>query len=210
MNMTDFNKKSRYNLDKKRKKKRFNKLNKNCKANQIVLLGDSITEFFDENLLNGKTSLEIYNRGISGDTSNRVLERLYENVISIAPAEVFLLIGTNDFDMGADCDYVFGNIKTIIENIKKELPDTKIVLECIFPVNPEIFSCANTRNEYIRETNERLKKYAADSDVTLLDMTGLLSDEKGNFGRAYSDDGLHPNDAGNRAIAEELSKLLIH
>ena len=203
MDTAQFEKLSKYDFGKRRKRKRFNRLNKECKTNQIVLLGDSITEFFDVCLLEGKSSLEIYNRGISGDMSNRLLERLYDNVIAIKPKQIFLLIGTNDFDKGADCDFVFGNIKKTVEIIKKELPETEIFVECIFPVNPLVFSCAPTRNEYI------LKQYANEGGFTLLDLNPLLSDENGNFSKEYSDDGLHPNEAGNRAIADFLAQHLI-
>ena len=200
---------SKYDSEKERKRKNYIKLNKDCKKNQIVLFGDSITEFFDEHLLDGKSELEIYNRGISGDTSDRLLERLEENVLSIEPAQIILLIGTNDFGIGANVDYVFGNITKAVERIKEALPGCETVLQCIYPVNPEIHECAPTRNEYIKLTNERLRAYAKKNGIKLLDLTEFLSDEKGNFSVKYSDDGLHPSDAGNKAIADEIAKILI-
>ena len=209
MNLDEFDRCTVYDSEKEHKKHKFNILNKLCKKGQIVLFGDSITEFFDERLLDGKSKLRIYNRGISGDTSNRLLERLDENVLSIAPAQIILLIGTNDFGVGADSDYVFGNIKETVERIKAALPGVNLVVQCIYPVNLKIFGCEPTRNKYIAEVNEWLRGYAKENDLTLLDLTELLSNEDGGFDIKYSDDGLHPSDAGNRAIAEALSEVLI-
>ena len=205
-----FEKRTKYDFEKQLKRKRFNRQNKRCKKGRIVLLGDSITEFFDEHLLDGKSNLEIYNRGISGDTSNRLLERLEENVLSIEPSQIFLLIGTNDFDNGADVGYVFDNIKETVKRIKTALPECDTVLECIYPVNPNYYGCEPTRNEYVGMTNEKIREYAKNNGVTLLDLTELLSDGDGYLSKEYSDDGLHPNEAGNRAIADEISKMLIN
>ena len=209
MNNREFDSKTKYDREKRFRKQVCNRKNRKCKKGQIVLLGDSITEFFDVALLDGKSSLEIYNRGISGDTSNRLLERLDENVLSIAPAQIFLLIGTNDFNMGADADYVFGNIKTIAEKIKAALPGCRLVIECIFPINPKYYDCEKTRNENVAKTNEMLREYAKDGGFTLLDLTDFLSDDDGFFSKEYSDDGLHPSPNGNAALAEKLSESLL-
>ncbi|MDD6022575.1 MAG: hypothetical protein PUB94_08045 [Oscillospiraceae bacterium] len=77
---------------------------------------------FDVKLLNGCSNLEIYNRGIGGDTTNRLIERLEKNVLCLKPSQLVLLIGTNDFGRGADCEYVFENIKKSSRLSKKTIP----------------------------------------------------------------------------------------
>lgn len=77
----EITKKTKYDLAKTVKKENFLFLNENfCKNGQTVLLGDSITELFNSYELffdfSQKSGQAVYNRGISGDTSDRLLERL--------------------------------------------------------------------------------------------------------------------------------------
>ena len=62
----------------------------------IVMLGDSLTEWGNWHELVPEYS--ILNRGISGDTSSGVLDRLQE-VIERRPKVVFVMIGTNDIGL---------------------------------------------------------------------------------------------------------------
>jgi hypothetical protein len=73
----------------------FKELNKRAQKGGVVFVGDSITEGFpiDEILQCNKP---MYNRGINGDTSIGVLDKLKEEVFDLIPSKVFLLIGTND------------------------------------------------------------------------------------------------------------------
>lgn len=78
----DYQKKTRYDLVKKTKAENFKYLNENFSLKgQTVLIGDSITEIFNYYELFysfcQKTGQAVYNRGISGDTSDRLLERLF-------------------------------------------------------------------------------------------------------------------------------------
>lgn len=68
------------------------------KANQraVVFLGDSITQGWGPDCRNSFPGLRIANRGISGDTTRRMLIRLREDVLSLNPAAVVLLMGTSD------------------------------------------------------------------------------------------------------------------
>ena len=90
------------------KKCNYTMLNKKyALKNQTVLLGDSITDFFNYYELFydfcKSSGQAVYNRGISGDTTDRLLERLYDNVLSIEPKNIVLLIGTNDIKQRSCC-----------------------------------------------------------------------------------------------------------
>ena len=73
----------------------------------IIFIGNSITdgaewsELFADN--------RIKNRGISGDISAGVLNRLDE-IVNRKPAKVFLLIGVNDLSRNISTDSIFKNI----------------------------------------------------------------------------------------------------
>ncbi|HPI85609.1 MAG TPA: GDSL-type esterase/lipase family protein, partial [Bacteroidales bacterium] len=72
---------------------------KNITSDDIVFLGDSLTEGFDLQHYFNLPNLK--NRGISGDTTYQVLYRL-EEIWNSKPAGLFLMIGINDMFQGED------------------------------------------------------------------------------------------------------------
>lgn len=109
MNYKKFRKASEYTAEKHNKMDNFIYLNeKYCQKNQTVLAGDSITELYNHTELFEKytklTGISVYNRGISGDTSDRLLERFETNILNIEPKNIVMLIGTNDLGLGADTE----------------------------------------------------------------------------------------------------------
>ena len=89
----DYSKNTVYNSEMVSKKNNFSLLNKKyALENQTVLLGDSITDFFTWYELfydfSKSSGQAVYNRGISGDTTDRLLERLYDNVLYIEPKNI--------------------------------------------------------------------------------------------------------------------------
>src|SRR5947199_7133646 len=58
----------------------------------VVLLGDSITQGWNDDFSAWFPGMKVANRGISGDTSRGVLIRLEEDVLVLHPAAVGLLI----------------------------------------------------------------------------------------------------------------------
>ena len=73
---------------------------------EIIFLGNSITDYceWSELFQNSK----IKNRGISGDVTDGVLERLDE-VTESKPSKIFLMIGINDLSRGKSEEYIFNN-----------------------------------------------------------------------------------------------------
>src|SRR5687768_14696187 len=78
----------------------------------VVFLGNSITAGVDWNELLQMN--EARNRGISGDITFGVLERLNE-VIEGKPAKVFILIGINDISRNIPDSLIVENHKKIVE-----------------------------------------------------------------------------------------------
>jgi hypothetical protein len=82
---TNYSLATMYNSEQQTKRENYRILNNEyALKNQTILLGDSITDFFNWYELFYDFSKEsgqaVYNRGISGDTTDRLLERLEENV----------------------------------------------------------------------------------------------------------------------------------
>lgn len=201
-----------YNAEKRNKMINYEHLNKHyCKMGQTVLVGDSITEIFNYTELYAdymKNSGKIvYNRGISGDTSDKLLERFESNVISLKPSNIVLLIGTNDFGYGLSMDDTINNIDKILELISEKCRDANVVLQAVYPVSSK--NRYNIKkNKHIIELNKRIKKTAEKHAVTFVDLTDVLSDKNGSLKEKYTYDGLHPTVFGFEAVVEKIIPFL--
>ncbi len=205
-----------YSQNKINEMNNFIYLNENiCRENQIVFAGDSITEFCRISDWYGdymsETGLCIYNRGIGGDTSDHLLERWEKTVLNIKPCCIVLLIGTNDQGVMAP-ETTVSYIEKIVATTKKELPEVKFILQGVYPVNTVEFRGNEKRRnrDNIERINGGLKRLTKKYDIDYLDLTDILSDEKGNLKASYSDDGLHLNARGyektSRIIADKLPR----
>jgi hypothetical protein len=103
-------------------------------AGEIIFLGDSITDGCNWGEMFGDPKVK--NRGISGDITQGILDRLGE-VVESKPAKVFLMIGINDLAMGKSPKEIMDNIKRIVKSIRKTSPETLIYIESLLPVNPD-------------------------------------------------------------------------
>lgn len=170
---------------------------------EIILLGNSITAGAEwaELLQNPRAK----NRGIGGDDTDGVLERLKE-VTSSQPAKVFVLIGTNDLAFGKSVDHVSENHKKIVNRIKAESPKTRIYMQSVLPVDEAIHY---TRpNASILEINKRLKQYCAEAGITYIDLVPVFTDENGKLNKKYSNDGLHLNGEGYLQWVKAIKKYI--
>lgn len=212
MNLKRFRKRTAYNAEKQNKATNFAHLNKHyCNKGQIVIAGDSITEICNMELYRAyekRNSLDVYNRGISGDTSDRLLERLQSNVLCLMPKSIVYLIGTNDISIGADEEYVFSNIEEIIIKTCDFCPDANIILLKVFPVDGRNNRFIKKKNSVIKRLNDKLDIFEKRYGITVLDLTDELSDNNGMFNSKYTYDGLHPNVYGYEIETTEIIKLL--
>lgn len=209
-----YRKRTKYDLEKSKKMNNFSYLNKNiCHQNQIVLVGDSITELFNMELFDEFCKVHgvnIYNRGISGDTTDRLLERLDENVLNINPKAVVLLIGINDLTAGADVEYIAGNIEATVERIRNSNTNTLIVLQAVYPVNTKMYRSIVLKKaaKKISTLNSKIKSIANKYGTDYIDFTKKLSDSDGMFSSELTYDGLHPTAKGFYIVEKEIEHIV--
>jgi lysophospholipase L1-like esterase len=185
----------------------YTELNNEATPGSIVFLGDSLTDFYrtSEFFLN----LDIYNRGIAGDKTTDVLDRLSDNVLQIKPRKIFLQIGTNDLGSKTKPDQTFNNIKQIIFNIQRVLPDTEVLVISLYPINPYAIPLSRIitrprKNTDILYVNQKLMEFCAELNLTYIDVCSSLKDEKGNLKKEYTIEGLHISLPGYAKITEIL------
>jgi lysophospholipase L1-like esterase len=171
----------------------------------FIFLGNSITAGTEWNELLNLPNAR--NRGISGDITFGVLERLDE-VIEGKPAKVFILIGINDISRNIPDSFIVDNYKKMVERIKKGSPKTKIYLQTLLPVNNEFTQFKNHYNKdsHILYINAELKKLARLYKVQLIDLYPHFLDGSGKLDKTYTQDGLHLNSEGYKRWASLLQK----
>lgn len=160
-------------------------------AGDIVFLGDSITDGGEWGEFFGGSNFK--NRGISGDISQGIYDRL-DAVVSGRPAKIFLMIGVNDLSRGISEDTVAGNISKIIDKVHADSPDTRIYLQSILPVNEDkdMFEGHTARRADIAPLNERLRALAADKGAVYIDLFSSFTEEgTDKLNPEYTNDGLH-------------------
>ena len=173
----------------------------------IIFLGNSITSSVNWHEL---LSLpQARNRGISGDTSFGILERLDE-VTEVNPAKVFLLIGINDLAKNFPAPMIIRNYEKIVQRIKSESPQTDIYVQTLMPVNNTFtqFKGHYNKDEVIAEVNEGIRRIAKEQEVNLIDLHPHFLDAEQRLIKEYTEDGLHLNAEGYAAWAEILMPYL--
>jgi len=157
--------------------------------NRVVFLGDQITERWT-NFFPGKPYL---NRGITHQTSQQMLLRFQQDVISLAPKVVVIQAGTNDLVVATEA-MIAENYRSMVELAK--LHGIRVVLASVTPV----------ANNTIRPQgkiiglNGWLKGYAAETGSVYLNYYSALAEGR-NLKKEFTDDGLLPNAAGYAVMA---------
>lgn len=194
------------------KAEHYSELNKTAPHGLTVFFGDSLTELCDTEKY--YPDIPNLNRGISGDTTAGMLKRVDSNVIAIEPVNVVFLGGINDIGHGVAIDSILSNIEQILAAIKNALPDCRVFVESLYPVNshkkPAFLNAVGIRtNEAVLEVNSRLPDICNKYEVTYINVHDMLADEDGNLNRHYTMDGLHINAEGYKIVTAEVNRYLI-
>lgn len=174
--------------------------------NEVIFLGNSITEGGDWKVL--FPNVNAVNRGISGDVTDGILNRLDE-ILSSKPEKIFLLIGTNDLARGKSVDDVLNNTKLILKKIKENSKNTKIYLQSVLPYNPNVgtkFSGHKSKQQDVLVLNKKLKKLARKQGVKFLNIHKKFKNKNGELKAYLTYDGLHLNKNGYVFWTKIISK----
>ncbi len=165
---------------------------------ETVMIGDSITEMapwkdmFPE--------VDILNRGASGDTVSGVEARL-EAILRAKPNRAFVLIGTNDLNLGNPVDEVLTKYASVVERLKTAEVETAI--HTVPPCEPVLEICDGKRREAERALNEGIARLAREKGVALIDLATSFPS-----GTEYRADGVHPTVAGYKAWRDALAPFI--
>lgn len=143
--------------------------------------------------------LLVRNKGIGGQNTTQILARFDADVLAYAPAICHILMGTNDLEGTA--------IETTLANI------TAAVLKCrrngitpILGTIPAKTSATALGQINRHKVNARLRQIADAYNLILVDyFKATVDPATGGFLSALSADGVHPNIAGQKVMAQLLA-----
>ena len=176
----------------------------------VVMLGNSLTE-------NGKdwqqrigTTRRIVNRGIIGDNTVGMTERLRQ-ITPYHPRAIFLMAGINDMVGNTTYEQVANRVITLIEAIRSQSPQTTLFVQSILPINESNgrWKTLAGRTDDIPFANMLIKAYCETHDITFVNIFPRMVRGHSNVLRAeLTNDGLHLTDQGYRVWAFELKKYI--
>ena len=139
----------------------------------------------------------VINAGVSGETSAGALRRM--EWLLRQPFDVLVLeTGANDMLRGADLDSTRANIQAIIDRVETARPNAKVILA-------GMMAPPNLGNRYLTEFRTIYPELAAKNDVPLIP---FLLEGVGGEAELNLADGIHPNAAGQRRVADNVWEVL--
>jgi acyl-CoA thioesterase-1 len=138
-------------------------------------------------------SYDVVNAGVSGETSSSLLRRL--DWLLREPFSVFVVeTGANDGLRGIPVSTMRSNIAQGIDRIRGARPEARVLLV-------QMEAPPNMGAKYTREFREAFASVAKEKGVALLPflLDGVAGERELNQG-----DGIHPNYAGSRLVAQNV------
>ena len=140
---------------------------------------------------------QVVNAGVSGETSAGLLRRL--DWVLRRPADVIVVeTGANDGLRGLSVDATRATIGDVLSRIRRERPNAAIVLV-------QMEAPPNLGQEYTAAFHALFAELAREHGATLMPflLEGVAGESKLNQA-----DGMHPNNAGERIVADNVWRAL--
>ena len=172
----------------------------------LLFLGDSITQGWHNN--------EVWKRfygprhaanfGIGGDRTQHVLWRIENGEIDgIHPRVAVLMIGTNNAGSNS-ADEIAAGVTAIVKELRKRLPETKVLLLGVFPRGAK----PDATREKLEEVNQQISSLDDGTNVSYLDIGKAFLNPDGTISREIMPDYLHLTAKGYRLWADAMEPTL--
>ncbi len=175
----------------------------------ILVLGDSLSEGFQlksseayplllaDKLRAAGLNFQVTNASASGGTTEGGLQRLPSHLKR--KIDIFILeLGINDAFRGVPVDRIQSNLQEIIDNVKTRNPSVRVVIAGMQLPN-------YGADRYVSAFGEMFNKLATNNGAALVPylLEGVAGDPSLNL-----PDGIHPNAAGQKILAENVWRVL--
>jgi lysophospholipase L1-like esterase len=173
----------------------------------LLFLGDSITEGWGNNHVWNRFygPRHAANFGIGGDRTQHVLWRIEHGEIDqIRPRVVVLMIGTNNAGDNT-ADQIAAGIAAIVRELRKRLPETRVLLLGVFPRSARPDDELRSKLEAV---NRQIARLDDGSQVCYLDIGNAFLSADGTISPDVMPDYLHLSDKGYRLWADAMEPTL--
>lgn len=179
------------------------------KTRRIVLMGDSITEYWKRHRPQYFSEHDYLCRGISGQTTPQMLVRFRQDVVNIGADTVVILAGTNDIAGNTGpvtLEMILDNIASMCEIARANR--IHVILCSVLPARQYYWSKQARPDLLIPQLNDLLRAYALANDIPFVDYFSALTDGQNGLPERYSKDGVHPGEEGYRVMEAVLEPFL--
>lgn len=180
------------------------------KAPEVVFMGNSITDGWDDAHPEFFSDNNYACRGISGQVTSQMLCRFRADVINLHPKAVVILAGTNDLALNNGpiaMEHIVENIVSMAElaraaGIKPIL--CSVLPAGKYPWRPEVEDVAGK----IRTLNAQIKAWADANGVRWVDYHAAMDADDGSMRSELTRDGVHPTRQGYDVMEQILVPVL--
>jgi lysophospholipase L1-like esterase len=178
---------------------------------RVVLMGNSITEFWMETHPQFFADHNLVGRGISGQVSSQMLARFRQDVLNLQPRVVVINCGTNDiaenngpYDEEITIDNILSMAELGLHN------GITVVLSSVLPTDHFIWNpSVKDVPAKVVSLNRRIVDLAQRLSLPYIDYYSVMVvPGTGAINPAFSDDGVHPNPTGYDVMEKQLIETL--
>lgn len=181
---------------------------------KIVCLGDSLTAGYRVpqeacwvGLLNAETAHTWINAGVMGDTTSGLLVRLQTEALPQTPDAALLLGGSNDIALTGSFEQAKTNLMAMVHQCVSRGVRPVIGIPAAIRGIPEPWrpaACWELAPAVSRDYILWLRAFTASFGLRCVDFAEAIDAQGGE--RLYQSDGLHPNLAGHRVMADAVKR----
>jgi len=151
-------------------------------------------------LMKSHPDWEVVNQGINAQRSDVIAGRFEEDVIAKKPAVVVIIAGVNDVYQGRPAQHVKDQLAAMYRRAHDA--GIRVVAGTIIPYN----TATADQNARMRDINDWIHTQGrADPGVIVVDTRAAVAAQGDPDKLASSPDGLHPDAAGYRKMAEAIA-----
>jgi lysophospholipase L1-like esterase len=165
-------------------------------------LGDQTSQYAYW-LMKAHPGWDVINQGINGQRSDQIHARFEDDVVARHPAVVVIIAGVNDVYQGRPAQHVKEQLAAMYRRAHEA--GVLVVAGTIIPYNTATLE----QNRAMRDINDWIRTQArADSGVIAVDTRAAAASPEHPDLLLSSPDGLHPDAAGYRRMAEAIATAI--
>ena len=163
----------------------------------VAFLGDSLTDGYD--VKSYYPDYLVVNRGIGGDTTFDLENRLQVSLYDLKPKVIVMLIGANNFKT------MFDNYENILKGFQQNVPNSKVILLSLTSMGKEW----GKNNNIAKENNIKIQELATKYNYEFIDLYNpLLNPTTNEIYEEYTTDGGHLTPKGYEVLTKCISPII--